>query len=59
MEVFTQLNKGKNITMVMVTHEPDIACFAGKRIYIRDGEIIKEESNGEGCEDFAGKESRP
>jgi putative ABC transport system ATP-binding protein len=59
MDVFTQLNKGKNITMVMVTHEPDIACFAGKRIYIRDGEIIKEESNGEGCEDFAGKESRP
>jgi putative ABC transport system ATP-binding protein len=57
--VFTRLNKEKNITMVMVTHEPDIACFARKRIYIRDGEIIKEESNGEGCEDFAGKESRP
>jgi putative ABC transport system ATP-binding protein len=59
MDVFTKLNQEKKITMVMVTHEPDIACFARKRIYIRDGEIIKEESNGEGCEDYVGKESRP
>ncbi|MFZ2053421.1 MAG: ABC transporter ATP-binding protein [Candidatus Aminicenantales bacterium] len=57
--IFSRLNQEKRITMVMVTHEPDIACFARKRIYIRDGEIIKEESNGEECKDYAGKESRP
>ncbi len=59
MNIFTQLNQEKKITMVMVTHEPDIACFARKRIYIRDGEIIREEMNGEGCEEYVGKESRP
>ncbi len=59
MNIFSRLNQEKKITMVMVTHEPDIACFARKRIYIRDGEIIKEETNGEGCEEYMEKESRP
>ncbi len=58
MNIFTRLNKEKKITLVMVTHEPDIACYARKRIYIRDGQIIREEQNGEGCEEFEAKESR-
>jgi ABC-type lipoprotein export system ATPase subunit len=37
----------------MVTHEPDIACYAKKRIYMRDGKIIREEKGREGCEDRA------
>jgi putative ABC transport system ATP-binding protein len=59
MNIFAHLNQEKKITMVMVTHEPDIACYARKRIYIRDGEIIREETNSAGCEDTIGKESRP
>jgi putative ABC transport system ATP-binding protein len=51
MDIFTRLNEDKNITLVMVTHEPDIACYAKKRIYMRDGEIIREEKGEEGCED--------
>jgi putative ABC transport system ATP-binding protein len=51
MDIFTQLNKENKITMVMVTHEPDIACYARKRIYIRDGKIIREEIGREGCEE--------
>jgi putative ABC transport system ATP-binding protein len=51
MEIFTRLNQEKKITLVMVTHEPDIACFAQKRIYMRDGKIIREEKDREGCED--------
>jgi len=27
----------------MVTHEPDIAAWAGTRIYLKDGLIVKEE----------------
>jgi putative ABC transport system ATP-binding protein len=50
MEVFTRLNEDKKITLVMVTHEPDIACYAQKRIYMRDGKIIREEKIQEGCE---------
>ncbi len=59
MNIFSRLNEEKNITLVMVTHEPDIACYAKKRIYIRDGEIIREEQGQEGCEDYSVKELRP
>jgi putative ABC transport system ATP-binding protein len=57
MNIFTKLNREKKITLVMVTHEPDIACYAGKRIYIRDGVIIREERNQEECEELSVKES--
>jgi putative ABC transport system ATP-binding protein len=53
MEIFTRLNEDKKITLIMVTHEPDIACYAKKRIYMRDGKIIREEKGREGCEDQA------
>ena len=45
MNIFKSLNEEKGITMVMVTHEPDIAAWAGKRIYLKDGLIVKEERN--------------
>jgi putative ABC transport system ATP-binding protein len=48
MDVFTKLNVEKGITMVMVTHETDIACYARKRIYLRDGQIVREERGKEG-----------
>jgi len=53
MDIFTDLNETKGITLVMVTHEPDIACYAKKRIYMRDGHIIREERGREGCEEQA------
>lgn len=38
MEMLTNLNReGK--TIVMVTHEPDVAACAGRRIHMRDGRI--------------------
>jgi putative ABC transport system ATP-binding protein len=43
MNIFKSLNEQKGITMVMVTHEPDIAAWAGKRIYLKDGLIVREE----------------
>jgi putative ABC transport system ATP-binding protein len=43
MDIFTKLNVEKGITMVMVTHESDIAAYARKRIHVRDGRIIREE----------------
>ncbi len=42
MKIFKALNdKGK--TIVLITHEPDIAAFAKKRIYFKDGEIVRTE----------------
>ena len=35
----------------MVTHEPDIACYARKRIYVRDGQIVREERGKEGADE--------
>jgi putative ABC transport system ATP-binding protein len=48
MDIFTKLNVEKGITMVMVTHESDIAGYAQKRIYVRDGQIIREERGRQG-----------
>lgn len=43
LNIFKTLNEDKKITMVMVTHEPDIAAWARKRIYLLDGLIVREE----------------
>ncbi len=59
MNIFKRLNEEKRITLVMVTHEPDIACFARKRLYIRDGKILREERDEEGCAGFVGREVQP
>jgi len=42
--LFQALNKDKNITMILVTHDPDISNIARKKIYIRDGLIVKQEA---------------
>ena len=39
MEIFQKLNE-KGITIIMVTHEPDISQFARRGILFRDGKII-------------------
>ena len=39
MAIFTKLNK-EGHTIVMITHEPDIAKHAKRIIHIRDGKII-------------------
>ena len=39
MQVFTDLNR-EGITVVLVTHEPEIALWAGRRITFRDGRVI-------------------
>ena len=44
MNIFKSLNEEKGITMIMVTHEPDIAAYAKRRIYIKDGKIVREET---------------
>jgi putative ABC transport system ATP-binding protein len=44
MAVFQGLNT-RGITVVLVTHEPDIAAFAGRLIIVRDGRIVKDARN--------------
>lgn len=40
MTLFTQLNREQGITIVLVTHENDIAAYARRLIQIKDGRII-------------------
>ncbi|HMM22781.1 MAG TPA: ABC transporter ATP-binding protein [Selenomonadales bacterium] len=42
MEVFCELNR-QGRTIILITHEPDIAAFARRVIHVRDGEIIRDE----------------
>jgi len=44
MALFTSLNK-QGITIIMVTHEADVAAYAGRRITFRDGHIIGDTAN--------------
>jgi putative ABC transport system ATP-binding protein len=43
MEVFQKLNDD-GLTIVLVTHEPDIAQFAKRDIHFRDGKIQRDEA---------------
>jgi len=44
MAVFQQLNR-QGITIIMVTHEPDVAAFAGRHLVFRDGLILADTVN--------------
>jgi putative ABC transport system ATP-binding protein len=43
MEIFQRLNNERGLTIVLVTHEPDIANFAKRAIVFRDGTIKKDD----------------
>ncbi|MEE9202576.1 MAG: ABC transporter ATP-binding protein [Dehalococcoidia bacterium] len=40
MEFFKQLNREEGITMVVVTHEADIAAYMGRVVRLRDGMVV-------------------
>jgi len=42
MRLFKELNQSKNITLIIVTHEPYIADMADRRITIEDGRILED-----------------
>jgi putative ABC transport system ATP-binding protein len=43
MELFVKLNKESNITVILVTHEQDIAAFSNRIIRFSDGHIVSDE----------------
>lgn len=42
MELLTRLNDQQGITIVMVTHEPDMAAFAGRVVEFLDGAVTRD-----------------
>jgi len=45
MKIFIRLNKEKDITVILVTHDPDVAAAASRRIHLRDGRVVREEKS--------------
>lgn len=45
MEIFQKLNKEQGNTVMIVTHEPEIADFTDRIVVFRDGRILKDEKN--------------
>ena len=43
MELFVKLNGESGITIILVTHEPDIAAFSRRIVRFRDGGIVSDE----------------
>lgn len=46
MSLFRKLNEEDGITIILVTHEPDVAAYAKRVVHFKDGMIQRDELNG-------------
>lgn len=42
MAIFTDLVQQQGITVIIVTHEPEVAAYAHRRVRVRDGHIVED-----------------
>jgi putative ABC transport system ATP-binding protein len=47
MAIFQRLNREEGITLVVVTHDPDIAGYAGRTLHFKDGRLQRDERNAQ------------
>ncbi|RAJ06494.1 putative ABC transport system ATP-binding protein [Chitinophaga skermanii] len=47
MALFQELNQVDKKTIVFVTHEPDIAAFSSRTVFLRDGKVLKDTFNND------------
>ena len=45
MAIFQRLNRDLGITIIMITHEPDIASYAKRNIHFKDGVVVDDREN--------------
>jgi putative ABC transport system ATP-binding protein len=43
MAIFQRLNREDGITMIVVTHDPDIASYSNRNIHFKDGRLQRDE----------------
>ncbi len=53
MRSFQQLNRERNITILLVTHEPDIAAYAKRLVRLKDGRVLYDGPAAEGLRQLA------
>ena len=49
MEIFAGLCEQRGITIVVITHERDIAAYGTRTVDFRDGLIVSDRANGRGA----------
>ena len=42
MDILTALNREEGITIILVTHEPDLATYASRELIMKDGQIVQD-----------------
>ena len=47
MDLLLEINQNQNATMIMVTHNPDVECYADRILYLADGKFQKQAVNSE------------
>ena len=53
MELFQKLNNESGITVILVTHEPDIAAYSRRVIRFLDGRLVSDEKRHEEKQAYA------
>jgi len=53
MNSFSQLNRERGITIVLVTHEPDIAAVSRRLVRLKDGRVLYDGPAADGLRQFA------
>jgi putative ABC transport system ATP-binding protein len=43
LDLFGALHRDRGLTLVVVTHSPEVAERAGRVVWIRDGRLVKDE----------------
>ena len=57
MAVFTELNRDRGQSIILVTHEPDIAAFAHRLVRLKDGLVLFDGAASEGLRELAREDS--
>ena len=47
MQTLSSLNREQGVTIIVVTHEPDVAAYADRVLTMRDGEIVTDVKNAD------------
>jgi putative ABC transport system ATP-binding protein len=58
MAIFQRLNSELGITIIMITHEPDIASYAKRDILFRDGRVVDDHKNQSPTMALKGRENK-
>ncbi len=47
LEILADLQRRRGTTLVLVTHDPEVALLADRQVYLQDGQVIREERAGD------------